>query len=143
MSRGGWRSTSFRPGQSGNPTGRPKRPATIEVRRIFRDVATAARKRTQDAIDTLAAIMRDPKAPAAARVSAATALLDRGYGKPPQAIEVSAEPDLSRLSDEDLETLKRNSEAARLPASAASRDARGVANRGEFVKASRLWSRPM
>jgi hypothetical protein len=107
MSRGGWRSTSFRPDQSGNPTGRPKRPATIEVRRIFRDVATAARERTQDAIDTLAAIMRDPKAPAAARVSAATALLDRGYGKPAQAIEVNAEPDLTHLSDEDLETLER------------------------------------
>jgi hypothetical protein len=107
MSRGGWRSTSFRPGQSGNPTGRPKRPATIETRRIFRDVLTAARERTQDAIDTLASIMRDPKAPAAARVSAAQALLDRGYGKPAQAIEVSAQPDLTHLSVEDLETLER------------------------------------
>jgi hypothetical protein len=68
---------------------------------------TAARDRTQDAIDTLASIMRDPKAPAAARVSAAQALLDRGYGKPAQAIEVSAEPDLTHLSDEDLEILER------------------------------------
>jgi Family of unknown function (DUF5681) len=107
MSRGGWRSTSFRPGQSGNPTGRPKRSATIEARRIFRDVMTAARERTQDALDTLASVMRDPKAPAAARVSAAQALLDRGYGKPAQAIGVSAEPDLTHLSDEDLEILER------------------------------------
>jgi hypothetical protein len=51
--------------------------------------------------------MRDPKAPAAARVSAAQALLDRGYGKPAQAIEVNAEPDLTQFSDEDLETLER------------------------------------
>ena len=107
MTRGGWRSTSFRPGQSGNQTGRAKRPATIEVRRIFRDVTTAARERTQDATDTLASIMRDPKAPAAARVSAAQALLDRGCGKAAQAIEVNAEPDLTQLSDEDLETLDR------------------------------------
>ena len=136
MSRGGWRSTSFRPGQSGNPTGRPKRPATIEARRIFRDVLTAARERTQDAIDTLASIMRDPKAPAAARVSAAQALLDRGYGKPAQAIEVSAEPDLTHLSDEDLEILRADFEAPGLPTSAASRGAQGVANGGKFVKAA-------
>jgi hypothetical protein len=107
MSRGGLRSTSFRPGQSGNPTGRPKRLATIEARRIFRDVTDAARERTQDAVDTLSAIMKDSKAPAAARVSAAQALLDRGYGKPAQAIEVEAGPDLAHLSDEDLKTLER------------------------------------
>ena len=33
--------------------------------------------------------MRDPKAPAAARTSAARALLDRGYGKPSQAIDAN------------------------------------------------------
>jgi hypothetical protein len=107
MSRGGRRSTSFRPGQSGNLTGRPKRLATIEARRLFRDVADAARERTQDAIDTLFAIMKDPKAPAAARISAAQALLDRGHGKPAQAIEVDAGPDLTHVSDEDLRTLER------------------------------------
>jgi hypothetical protein len=79
----------------------------VEARRIFHDVLTAARERTQDAIDTLASIMRDPKAPASARVSAAQALLDRGYGKPAQAIEVGTEPDLTHLSDKDLEVLER------------------------------------
>jgi hypothetical protein len=107
MTRGGWRSTSFRAGQSGNPTGRPKRPATIEARRLFRDVADAARELTVDAINTLADIMKNQNAPAAARISAATALLDRGYGKPPQAIEIGVQPDLSHLSDEDLQTLER------------------------------------
>lgn len=34
----------------------------------------------------LAGIMASPKAPAAARVAAAQALLDRGWGKAPQAI---------------------------------------------------------
>ena len=106
MSRGGWRSTSFRPGQSGNLTGRPKRPATIEARRLFRDVADAARERTQDAIDVLAAIMKDPKAPAAARISAAVALLDRGHGRPFQAVDFKVDWDFGLLTDEEVVTLE-------------------------------------
>jgi hypothetical protein len=104
MPRGGLRSTSFKKGQSGNPRGRPKRP---EARKWFADVKAAARELTEDAIDALATVMKDPKTPAAARISAAQALLDRGYGKPPQAIELNSEPELSHLSDEDLETLER------------------------------------
>jgi hypothetical protein len=43
-------------------------------------------------VSFLLRIMTNPKAAAAARVSAANALLDRGYGKPPQHItsEVAA-----------------------------------------------------
>src|SRR5262245_49120404 len=39
------------------------------------------------ALEVLASIMNNPKASDAARVSAATALLDRGYGKAPQHID--------------------------------------------------------
>jgi hypothetical protein len=39
------------------------------------------------AIEALASIMNNEKASDAARVSAATALLDRGYGKPQQHID--------------------------------------------------------
>ena len=46
------------------------------------EIASLARSFTQPALKTLAAIMRQPKAPAAARVQAAVALLDRGWGKP-------------------------------------------------------------
>jgi hypothetical protein len=60
-----------------------------------------------DAINTLASIMKNPKTPAAARISAAQAILDRGYGRPPQGIEVSEQPDLSHVSDEDLLTVER------------------------------------
>jgi hypothetical protein len=73
-------STSFRPGQSGNPNGRPK---------VVADVQNAAREHSGEAIETLAGIMRDPKAPAAARTSAACALLDRGYGKPLQTVDAN------------------------------------------------------
>jgi hypothetical protein len=48
-----------------------------------------ARTYTKEAVETLAGIMRNDKAPSAARVAAANGLLDRGYGKPPQALEHS------------------------------------------------------
>jgi hypothetical protein len=115
MPRGGRRSTSFRPGQSGNPSGRPKQPLTID-RRMFVEVKDAARKLTQDAIDTLGAIMKDPKAPAAARISAAVALLDRGHGRPLQAVDVRGDLDLEQLTDEELITLQGILERAALPA---------------------------
>jgi Family of unknown function (DUF5681) len=116
MPRGGIRSTSFKPGVSGNPGGRPKRPQTIEVRRIILGVKEAARELTLDAIDTLAAIMKDQKAPAAARISAAVALLDRGHGRPYQAVEVKDGVDLGLLSDEELYALDRILSRATPPA---------------------------
>jgi len=46
-----------------------------------------ARIHTRKAVRTLVAIMNQPNAPASARVSAAEALLDRGWGKPKQSHE--------------------------------------------------------
>jgi hypothetical protein len=43
-----------------------------------------ARQHTEAAIDTLAEIMHDQKAPHSARISAAEALLSRGWGRPMQ-----------------------------------------------------------
>ena len=73
-------STTFKPGQSGCPGGRPK--SVAEVREL-------ARKYTVEAIETLVEIMRDAQCTPAVRVAAANALLDRGHGRPPQAIETS------------------------------------------------------
>lgn len=87
MPKGGLRSTSFKAGRSGNPGGRPKRPKTIEAHKIIADVKAAARDLTPQALGTLQTIMNDPKAPPAARVGAATAVLDRGWGRPTQSIE--------------------------------------------------------
>jgi Family of unknown function (DUF5681) len=67
----------FKKGQSGNPGGRPK---------VVAEVKELARAHTGEAIETLVSIMTNPKCAPAARVSAANALLDRGYGKPPQHI---------------------------------------------------------
>ena len=67
----------FQKGKSGNPGGRP---------RIVAEVRELARAHTGKAVETLVSIMTNPKSAPAARVSAANALLDRGYGKPPQHV---------------------------------------------------------
>jgi hypothetical protein len=81
--------------QSGNPGGRSK--AQIDAR-------NAAREYTQEAIDTLVLVMRNGK-PSEAAV-AANSLLDRGWGKPREPVELQHPgADLSTLSDEELERI--------------------------------------
>ena len=63
----------FAKGKSGNPGGRPKG---------YQEMQAAARKHTAAALATLVAALSDEKL----CVSAATALLDRGWGKPAQAM---------------------------------------------------------
>jgi hypothetical protein len=72
----------FEPGKSGNPGGRP---------RILANVQEAARQYTAEAMETLANIMRDTKAPPATRVAAANSLLDRGWGRAPASLSLSRE----------------------------------------------------
>jgi hypothetical protein len=52
-------------------------------------VTTLARQHTEQAVALLAEVMLDPKAPQAARVTAAQALLDRGWGKAPIQIDLN------------------------------------------------------
>ena len=51
----------------------------------------AARRYDQEALRVIASVMMDDKQPASLRLAAANDLLDRAYGKPPQAV-VSAQP---------------------------------------------------
>ncbi len=68
----------FKKGQSGNPGGRPKEVAEVKA---------AARSHGLAAIDKLVELMNgDDKRIA---VAAAQALLDRGYGKPSQSMEMT------------------------------------------------------
>src|SRR5215475_2779344 len=55
------------------------------------EIRTLARSYTKAAIKTLVGIMRQPKAPPAARVMAANSLLDRGWGKAAQLVAVDGE----------------------------------------------------
>jgi len=68
-------STSFQPGQSGNPGGRAK------------GIGPLAREHTPAALAALVDALRNPKE----RVPAAIALLDRGWGKPVTTIEGNVE----------------------------------------------------
>lgn len=52
-------------------------------------VTTLARQYTESAVNLLGKMVEDEKAPPAARVAAAQALLDRGWGKAPIQIDVS------------------------------------------------------
>lgn len=74
--------------------------APIEIRSL-------ARSHTASAIKTLAGIMNEKKAPAAARVSAAQALLDRGWGKAPQPLDGDGEGGAINLVTEIRRTIVR------------------------------------
>jgi hypothetical protein len=61
------------------------------------EIRSLARSHTEAAIRTLAAIMKQRKAPAAARISAACALLDRGWGRPDRLNADEAEQSSNEL----------------------------------------------
>lgn len=74
------------------------------VSKAKRELAEMARDHAEAALSTLVSIARDGKAPAAARVSASSAILDRGYGKPPQFTtgDASAFKRATEMSDDEL-----------------------------------------
>ena len=58
--------------------------------RTLTEIRSLARSHTRTALNVLVGVMWSKDATAAARVSAANAILDRGWGKAPQAIENGA-----------------------------------------------------
>ena len=69
------------------------------MRKTITEIRSLARGHTRTAINVLVGVMRSKDATHAARVSAATAILDRGWGKPVQA--------LANDSDRALELIHR------------------------------------
>lgn len=102
MNRGG-----KRPG-AGRKRG-SKSKLTVAQKRTLTELA---RDHTEDAVKTLADIMLNGRATASARVTAANSILDRGWGRAPQAITgPNGGPiqtvDLTKLSADDLTRLER------------------------------------
>ena len=97
MPRGG-----RRPG-AGAKKGAPRRkPISGALARDFRPLALRARDFTGKALQTLVGTLDDPVATAAAKVSAAIALLDRGWGKPTERHEHISLNAVAELSDDEL-----------------------------------------
>ena len=65
------------------PTGYPPR-KPLPAKRIPAHIRSLCRAYTDEAVRSLAAIMRNADAPPRARIQAADILLDRGWGKPAQ-----------------------------------------------------------
>lgn len=82
------------------------------------DIRSLARSHTESALKVLAGIMNEPEAPPAARVAAANALLDRGWGKPTQTTDLTVRNvSAQELRDDELATIAAgSSEGADTPA---------------------------
>lgn len=80
-----------------------------KVSKAKRELAEMAKEHAAAALRTLAEIAKSGESESA-RVSAATAILDRTYGKPTQAVQHSGALetyDLSKVSDADLDRLEK------------------------------------
>ncbi len=102
------------PGSVLERAGRPEGPT----------ITTLARQHTHAAVKVLREIVDDPKAPSAARASAAQALLDRGWGKAPIQIDLNARQNFCDfLWDVGLRAKER--QAAQLVTDVAIKEGRG------------------
>lgn len=88
----------FVKGQSGNPTGRPK---------LDPELKELAKAQTAAAVRTLTEIMKSKKSPANARVAAATALMDRGHGRPVTTTELTGKEGSALFPANNVEGVRR------------------------------------
>lgn len=103
----------FKPGQSGNPGGRPKEEMAVKA---------LAREQGPRAIAKLVEIMDNAWLFPALQLQAAVALLDRGFGKPKQEVEHGG-PDGAAIKHEhsvdafiaELAKLRKRMEETELP----------------------------
>ncbi len=70
--------TAFKPGQSGNPGGRPKRTPAEKAEQLA--LEAACRAKTKEALDTILLLMRTADRDSV-KLAAAQFVLERGWGK--------------------------------------------------------------
>jgi len=106
---GGKRPGAGRPKGSKNKERRLSPPDEPRVKIVdFRPLPLRARDYTALALGTLVSVMKDTTVSAAARVTAATAVLDRGWGKPKEPVTVSSKDVFDAfdgLTDEELRAM--------------------------------------
>jgi hypothetical protein len=83
---------TFKPGQSGNPSGRPKNLLPIR---------TLCRRVTFELYEKALTMIRDPETPPAVVAGLIINMWDRGWGKPTQTVTMRQE-EIAQLSDADL-----------------------------------------
>ena len=98
----------FTPGVSGNPSGRPQ---------VIGELRDLARQHTRKAIQTLVKVMEAGELDSA-RVAAANALLDRGYGRPSTDYPVVLRGMTGTLSEHGQAVLKAMAAGELLPGQA-------------------------
>ena len=75
-------------GHGGKRKGAGRKPGAVTQAK--RELAEEAKEFSAEMLATLVSIAKDTEAPHASRVSAASAVLDRGFGKPFQATDVTS-----------------------------------------------------
>jgi hypothetical protein len=115
-------SSAWKPGETGNPGGRPA---------VVKEVRELAQQYTVEAIETLANIMQDPSEHASARVHAADIILNRGHGKAPQVIE---NRNFDSMPEADLDKFIRDSLRRLADLGSAAGDAEGAGGGGKKVR---------
>jgi hypothetical protein len=95
----------FRKGKSGNPGGRPK---------VLGELQTLARNHAPEVIAELARLAVKARSETA-RIAAGRELLDRGFGRPRQSMEVSLpEADIVQIMLDEIDARNRESERRNL-----------------------------
>ena len=94
-------------GTSLNPSGRPKKD---------KDLAAMAQAHAELAVKTLAQCLTDAESSWPAKVSAASELLDRGFGKAPQSLDVEHKVTLSDEFENFIRRLNGQHEAPMIEA---------------------------
>ncbi len=107
----------FKPGISGNPSGRPKR--TEEETQALEEI----RKLAPTAVAKMAEMLRNKKTPSVVKVKICEIILDRTYGKAPASLNVSS--DIAKIESSRayilslVQRFQESEESDALPASPA------------------------